>query len=221
MFLPDRVLRALHHYIEIERDELVQRRRAQGTFTRCADALMVRRAGRHALFLEGRRGSWSYSKITIEERRRLVRAGEPGDAGEPLWLWLGDDGQPLRASTWQSAFLRANERCAKFELGLEFHPHMLRHVYAVHMLGLLLRQTVRALGQREDRRLTSAEVKRLLIGNPIRKLQMLLGHAQESTVYLYLDVLDEAQEIVLAALAEWDAQVAVLEQVKANAGEDE
>jgi len=74
------------------------------------------------------------------------------------------------------------------------------------MLGLLLRQTVRALGQREDRRLTRDEVKRLLIGNPMRKLQLLMGHSDESTVYTYLDVLDEAQEIVLTALAEWDAQ---------------
>jgi len=74
------------------------------------------------------------------------------------------------------------------------------------MLGLLLRQTIRALGEREERQLTRAEVRRPLIGNPMRKLQLLLGHSDESTVYIYLDVLDEAQEIVLAALAEWDAQ---------------
>jgi integrase len=83
------------------------------------------------------------------------------------------------------------------------------------MLGLLLRETIRALGRREDRHLTRAELKRLLIGNPMRKLQLLLGHAQESTVYVYLDVLDEAQEIVLAAMAEWDSQAAVLAQVPA------
>jgi site-specific recombinase XerC len=81
-----------------------------------------------------------------------------------------------------------------------------RHSFAVHMLGLLLRQTIRALGEREDRQLTRAEVRRLIIGNPMRKLQLLLGHSDESTVYIYLDALDEAQEIVLAALAEWDAQ---------------
>jgi hypothetical protein len=32
---------------------------------------------------------------------------------EPLWLWVGDDGRPLAPSTWQSAFRRANERCAR------------------------------------------------------------------------------------------------------------
>jgi hypothetical protein len=85
------------------------------------------------------------------------------------------------------------------------------------MLGLLLRQTLRALGEREDRRLTNAQLKRLLIGNPMRKLQLLLGHSQEATVYAYLEVLDEAQEIVLAALADWDAQAATLARVGATA----
>lgn len=65
--------------------------------------------------------------------------------------------------------------------------------------------------------MTRAQVKRLLIGNPIRKLQLLLGHSQESSVYAYLDVLDAAQEIVFAALAEWDAQNLVLDQVKVDA----
>jgi site-specific recombinase XerD len=117
----------------------------------------------------------------------------------------------------RSAFRRANQRRAKFGIDIEIHPHTLRHVYVVHMLGLLLRQTVRALGRREDRRLTRAELKRLLVGNPMRKLQQLLGHARESTVYAYLDVLDEAQEVVLAAMAEWDAQTAVLERVEVAA----
>jgi hypothetical protein len=88
------------------------------------------------------------------------------------------------------------------------------------MLGLLLRQTVRALGMQNDRRLTHAQVKRLLIGNPMRRLQLLLGHSQESTVYAYLDVLDEAQEIVLSALDEWDAQAAALDDVKSGITED-
>ncbi|MFJ6686961.1 hypothetical protein [Streptomyces werraensis] len=80
------------------------------------------------------------------------------------------------------------------------------------MLGLLLRQTVRALGRRLGGPLAHAELRRLLIGNPMRTLQLLLGHACEATVYVYLDVLDEAQEIVLAALAEWDAQSEALER---------
>ena len=82
------------------------------------------------------------------------------------------------------------------------------------MLGLLLRQTVAALGEAHTAgSLTSAQVKRLLVGNPMRKLQLLLGHRNEATVYTYLDVLDEAQEIVASALEQWETQAAVLDQL--------
>jgi site-specific recombinase XerD len=210
VFVNQRTLRGLHHYLEIERDELVARCRAQGGYDGMAGALGVRGTGRYALTLEDGQRSWPYAKIDAFARQRLMRlVGRR--AGDPLWLWLGEGGRPVQVSSWQSAFRRANQRCARFGISLQVHPHTLRHTFAVHMLGLLLRQTVRALGQREDRRLAQAEVKRLLIGNPMRKLQLLLGHGDESTVYTYLDVLDEAQEIVLAALAEWDAQAAVLD----------
>lgn len=216
VFMTLRMLRSLHHFIDIERDELVTRRLAEGAYARGDSAVLVRRAGRHALTLGTGRG-WSYAKIGPAERRRLARVCPDGSAGEPLWLWLGEDGQPLSPSTWQSAFRRANERCAKFGIDLAISPHTLRHLYAVHMLGLLLRQTIRALGRRDDQRLARAELRRLLIGNPMRKLQQLLGHTHESTVYIYLDLLDEAQEIVLAAMAEWDAQAAVLDRVEVAA----
>ncbi|MFB7268497.1 recombinase XerD, partial [Streptomyces nojiriensis] len=78
----------------------------------------------------------------------------------------------------------------------------------------LLRQTIRAMGMAEDRHFTLAQIKRMLVGNPMRMLQLLLGHTREHTVYLYLDVLDEAQEIVLAALAEWDEQAAALDSIE-------
>jgi hypothetical protein len=88
----------------------------------------------------------------------------------------------------------------------------------VHMLGLLLRQTVAALTGRALGDLTGAQVKRMLVGNPMRKLQLLLGHRSEATVYAYLDVLDEAQEIVVSALEQWDAQAAGLAQLAGITG---
>ena len=213
VFMTRRTLRAVHHYVEIERDAVVQRQLSTGGYTAATDVVTVRGTGRLSLALADGRGSWPLSKIDPGQRARLRRQDGTRRPGEPLWLWLGRDGLPLRPATWQSAFQRANERCARFDIPVAVHPHLLRHSYAVHMLGLLLRETVRALGGREDGQLTRAEVKRLLIGNPMRKLQLLLGHSQESTVYDYLDVLDEAQEIVLSAMAHWDSQVAVLDRV--------
>lgn len=217
VFSRRRVLRELHHHLAFERDELVQRQRAAGAYEGWEDPLLVRRSNRQAMIVDGRTRAWTYSDIGIEDRIRLLSVDARGRVGGPLWLWLGEDGQPLKRSTWQSAFRRANERCAKFGIEYEVHPHTLRHTFAVHMLGLLLRQTVRAMGMSEDRRFTLAQIKRLLIGNPMRKLQLLLGHAHEETVYQYLDVLDEAQEIVLAALAEWDEQASVLDRIKVPA----
>jgi hypothetical protein len=90
------------------------------------------------------------------------------------------------------------------------------------MLGLLLRQTVAALGEAHTGgSLTSAQVKRLLAGNPVRKLQLLLGHRNEATVYTCLDVLDEAQEIVASALEQWETHAAVLDQLDQRSDRDE
>lgn len=123
----------------------------------------------------------------------------------------------MDGAAWQSVFQRANDRCARFGLDFDVHPHTLRHSHAVHMLGLLLRQTVRALRMQPGETLTSQQVKRLLVGDPLRKLQLLMGHRHLSTTFVYLDVLDEAQEIVLSALDEWDEQSEALSRVNVGA----
>ncbi|MBT2899325.1 tyrosine-type recombinase/integrase [Streptomyces sp. McG3] len=220
VFSRRRVLRELHHYLGFERDELVQRHQATGVYAEWEQPWLVRRANRQALVVEGQRKAWPHSEIGMEDRLRLLSVNGRGLPSGPLWLWLGEDGRPLKSSTWQSAFRRANERCAAFGIDFDVHPHTLRHTFAVYMLGLLLRQTIRAMGMSEDRRFTLAQIKRMLIGNPMRKLQLLLGHAHEQTVYQYLDVLDEAQEIVLAALAEWDEQEAGLDPFEMPAEAD-
>jgi site-specific recombinase XerD len=209
VFAPPRLVRALHRYVRIERDELVTRVGAGGGYRAGEDAVLVRRAGGMSVrFAEG--GSASLGKLDPSTRRRLMLVTAEGQVAGPLAVWLGSDGRPVASSTWQSLFHRANARCERFDLDLKVSPHTLRHSFAVHMLGLLLRQTVAALGHDPGRHYTSAQVKRLLVGNPLRKLQLLLGHASEATVYTYLDVLDEAQEIVAGALDQWDNQTAAL-----------
>lgn len=219
VFLTRRVVRRLHQYVEIERDELVTRWHRAGRYIDGANAVLVGRTGNRGLYLPEGGRRWSYDTMNAEDRQRLHYADARGQPGGPLWLWLGEAGAPMQRESWQTVFRRANERCARFGIPIEIHPHTLRHCFAVQMLGLLLRQTLRALGEREDRHLTREQIRRLLIGSPMRKLQLLMGHKHESTVYAYLDVLDEAQEIVLAALAEWDAQAAALDAVAAAATE--
>jgi integrase len=213
VFPPLRLVRSLHRYQSIERGELVERMRAAGRYRAGDDVVLVRRAGQRGVGLADGRGV-STGKLDPLTRRRLIGMTGSGELTGPLALWLGDDGLPLQPAAWQAVFTRANERCASFGLEMRATPHMLRHSFAVHMLGLLLRQTVAALGEAHTAGdLTSAQVKRLLIGNPMRKLQLLLGHRNEATVYTYLDVLDEAQEIVALALEQWEAQASALDQL--------
>jgi integrase len=112
VFVNRRTLRDLHRYIGIERDELVTRTRRGGGYAQVGEAVWVRRAGRTGLtFAEG--GSWPYSRIGVAQRVRLMAVTEAGEPTGPLALWLNRDGAPLKFSTWQSAFGRANQRCAR------------------------------------------------------------------------------------------------------------
>ncbi|HVB26308.1 MAG TPA: tyrosine-type recombinase/integrase [Mycobacteriales bacterium] len=216
VFPSPRCVRALHRYVRIERDELVTRIRAGGGYRLGEDSVAVARAGPLTVTFAGG-GSVPYTKLDPATRAQLRLLTPAGELAGPLAVWLSTDGTPVTTSGWQSVFARANARCARFDLDVRISPHTLRHSYAVHMLGLLLRQTVAALGEPPASHYTSAAVKRLLVGNPLRTLQRLLGHSGEATVYVYLDVLDDAQEIVAAALGQWDAQEGAL----AAAGPDD
>ncbi|MGW4689686.1 tyrosine-type recombinase/integrase [Streptomyces sp. NPDC004244] len=215
VFWSRRVSRSVHAYIEVERDALVARCSRRGVYAGEAGVLVVReaRAGR-LVVIEGERRARALGRLELADRRRL----RWGCGGGPVWLWLGDGGRPMEPSAWQAVFRRANERCRSFGLDFDVHPHTLRHTFAVHMLGLLLRETVRALRMDDRASLTSAQMKRLLIGDPLRRLQLLLGHRRLETVFQYLDVLDEAQEIVLAALDRWDEQAQVAAELRAAGG---
>jgi integrase len=215
VFAPPRLVRALDRYARIERGEMVARISAAGGYAVGERTLVVHRAGRTGASADGG-GAVRYGRLDAGVRRRLLLVTADGEVAGPLALWLSADGLPVAPATWQSVFARANARCERFGVGVSVTPHMLRHSFAVHMLGLLLRQTVAALGGESARTHTSAQVKRLLVGNPLRRLQLLLGHAQESTVYTYLDVLDEAQEIVASALARWDCEAGALAAVFAG-----
>lgn len=70
VYLNRRTLQNMHHYLGIERDELVQRARAGGLYPDQPDSLPVRRVGRRGLAFDGTAGSASYAKIGVADRRR-------------------------------------------------------------------------------------------------------------------------------------------------------
>jgi len=136
----------------------------------------------------------SVDQVTPLERTRLVDAR----TGLPLALWLTEDGEPMPMASWEAVFGRASERCRRFGFAdMHVTPHMLRHSFAVHMLTLLLREQVAWVVSERSRHLGSAY--RRMIGDPLLKLQRLMGHSRIESTYIYLDHLADSQEIVDAA----------------------
>jgi len=148
----------------------------------------------------------SVDQLTPSERTRLVDA----TTGLPLALWLTEDGEPMPMASWEAVFERASERCRRFGFeDMHVTPHMLRHSFAVYMLTLLLREQVSWVVGERSQHLGSAY--RRMIGDPLLKLQRLMGHSRIESTYIYLDHLADSQEIVDAAVGNLGLDVASME----------
>jgi site-specific recombinase XerD len=198
--LPVRLLDRLIDYAEVERANALARYRQRRSWTRIDTPLLVTGDDRQSLALDGDR--IRLDLLAPGERARLQHA----DTREPLALWLTASGQPMPMAAWQAVFRRASERCRSFGIDIEVTPHMLRHSFAVHMLTLLLREQIGWTVEERAGRMSPAY--RRLIGDPLLKLQRLMGHARIESTYIYLDHLDDAQALVDAALEQWGLDVA-------------
>ena len=111
---------------------------------------------------------------------------------------------PLAA--WEAVFRRASARCRSFGIEIDVTPHMPRHSFAVHMLTLLLREQIGWM--LEERVGQMSPAYRRMIGDPLLKLQRLMGHSRIESTYIYLDHLDDSQALVDAAVDQWGLDVA-------------
>jgi integrase len=121
-----------------------------------------------------------------EERAAIIRRlrKKPGYV-PPAALWLSKDGTPLSKGS-----LYKNYRNACKKAGADATFHDLRHTFSIKILAALQRQAK----QRPDFDL-----------NPLKVLQILLGHAHYSTTEIYLESLHldmESIEDVVQALYE-------------------
>ncbi|MCR5857372.1 tyrosine-type recombinase/integrase [Mesorhizobium sp. J428] len=195
--IPVRLLRRLHDYAEIERANALTRiRRLPSRPLIAAGA-----SNRTSVDLADDEGVVSGARLdtlTPLHRQRLVTP-----AGEPLTLWLSEAGRPMTPAAWAAVFRRASARCCRAGLDLVVTPHALRHTFAVHMLSMLIREqigSVLADGPPDD---PGSAAYRRMIGDPLQKLQRLLGHASIASTYIYLDSLDESRALVEAAAERW------------------
>ncbi|MGH6644200.1 MAG: hypothetical protein ACRED3_16050 [Bradyrhizobium sp.] len=140
--------------------------------------------------------------LSPTERRRLVTS-----SGEPMILWLNEAGRPMTSPAWAAVFRRASMRCRALAIDLDVTPHALRHTFAVHMLSMLIREQIGAVLADGPPDEPGSAAYRRMIGDPLQKLQRLLGHASIASTYIYLDSLEESRALVEAAVERWGVAV--------------
>lgn len=109
----------------------------------------------------------SIDRYVHMERRRHVRDGAIG----PGTVFVGRGGKPLQTSAIEGVFATNQRRT-----GLKITPHLLRHCYAVERLGYL--QDIGA-------------------PDPLKVVQMELGHAHMATTERYLHVTERMRSEVI------------------------
>ncbi len=203
--MPIRLVGQLQDYGRIERENALARARRRDRIHRADRLIPVAGYEHRALRLTDgdRTVRVSVDQLTPVERTRLVEATK----GAPLALWLTEGGLPMPMASWEAVFTRASERCRRFGFAdMHVTPHKLRHGFAVHMLSLLLREQIGWVVSERSRHYGSAY--RRIIGDPLLKLQRLMGHSRIESTYIYLDHLADSQEIVDAAVGNLGLDVA-------------
>ena len=205
--LPLRLVRQLHDYIALERANTLVRYGMHNGVARIDRAIRVVEYDRRSMRIVSDRETArvSIDMLTPLERARLVHNG----SNMPLSLWLTEGGFPMPMAAWEAVFLRASARCQRFGLDIEVTPHMLRHSFAVHMLTLLLREQIGWVIDNRSEQVGQAW--RRLIGDPLLKLQRLMGHSRIESTYIYLEHLEDSQELVDAAIDQWGLDLAASE----------
>ena len=197
--IPVRLLRRLADYVAIERaNALVDRRHP------VSELIVVRdEPDRTSVAMADDAGVFRRVRLDVltpRDRRRLVTV-----RGEPMALWLNEAGLPMTPAAWSLVFRRASARCHAVGVDLDLRPHALRHTFAVHMLSMLVREQIGSVLARGPADEPGAVAYRRTIGDPLQKLQRLMGHASIASTYIYLDSLEESRELVEAAAARWGA----------------
>lgn len=177
--------RDIESYVVATRAAAIGRAQREGRYDDLPGLLILRKASGRQLVIEERDGGvlreTTLDLLTASERARLFQDAPAGL--EPLMMFLGESGLPMRYSSWEAVFSAANARCGAAGLDVSCHPHMLRHSFALRMLVTLMHAFDRRMGLTPEER----RDYRILFGDPWVLVQTLLGHTNPQTtrdVYL-------------------------------------
>lgn len=204
IWFPKRVLSEyVLPYVQEDRDNATLGAVHGGLYRNTEDSLMVsawRQTGCTVRSPDGSVAKLEYDSLSHGDRRRLYTVTRDG-ISESGMLWLTESGLPTTLNNFEVVFSRACERCATFGIQLSITPHTLRHTFAVYMLSHLIKGVID--GGTPTQATTGEGVYRRIIADPLRTLQRMLGHASITTTYKYLTYLEEAEELVDAAVGSW------------------
>lgn len=205
------VLRKIGHYTTGGRAGAIARASSRGRYEG-GDFIRATSSGPKGVRLQlaGRLTPWRKLDPTLRERLLL-----PVQGGiEPASLWLTERGAPASTATFRELFLRANERCSRWGLGLpEVHPHMLRHTYAVHTLQRLIRNQLVAIAPGRPDGPDRLRNPYAFSENALLRLARLLGHSSVTSTFDYLHCLNDAQALIDDAFE--SSEAASLEELDA------
>jgi site-specific recombinase XerD len=207
--LSHRWLRRLRDYIDLERPNAIDHRRAHDPRASNDGVVVILNHDRERLLIAQERGQpiWvRMDRLSPAERRYLVM---DTDNGRPAALWLNESGRPMTPAAWEAVFRRAGVRCRALGIDIEVTPRALRHTFATHMLAMLIRAQIGSTSRGHVDEASGAAVYRRMIGDPLQKLQRLMGHASLTSTYQYLDTLEESRALVEAAAEQWMSAVEV------------
>lgn len=120
------VVSAVAGYVESSRAAAVGRAQRRGRYEDLVQCRVVRSVtGQRQKVLhwrdaQGHEGRTPLTDAGVAERMSFYRKGPQGL--EPLWLWLTEEGLPLRPASWENVFRTASQRCEQVLAGRVAEP---------------------------------------------------------------------------------------------------
>ncbi len=132
-----------------------------------------------------------------EDRAELIEfyKNYKGKRASLTKVFLSRNGNPLAARTVQNQFQSLSKKT-----GITLTPHGCRHTFAIYQLEAMIKRMAKNLSELKK---TGRDAYRQIMNDPLRQLQLLLGHSSITSTYIYLDFLEESELLVDESLDDW------------------